>query len=98
MNLSERGAIVFLVPALLGIQCLSLHAQDRMQVIDRDTSRGILSDIQLLDAKDIVTRVGPTDEAGYFARVDCSQGNRIRAVPKSQDYWSSTLARRPQLR
>jgi len=62
-----------------------------MQVVDRDTRRGVESDIELVDTQSTSKRVGPTDENGYFTLVSCIAGNRLRAIPKSQQYFAKAV-------
>lgn len=65
----------------------------RMRVVDRDApERGVQSQIFLIDAKDVSTRIDPTDPAGYFSvTAKCDTGFQIRAVPQSENYYAKDI-------
>jgi hypothetical protein len=60
----------------------------RLQVVDRDTQLGVKSVIEVIDPKNVPSRVGPTDGQGFFLlTLDCRSGYRVKASPESRQYF-----------
>ena len=92
--INRLACAVFVVAAIATPGPTPASAQQirRIQVVDRDTRKGVPSDIELIDPKSAASRVGPTDASGYFdLKVRCGAGSRLRASPQSRQYFSGLL-------